>query len=168
MYTLHCTQKLLARIKEPTTAAVPTATTALGNWYATALLWKPQVALFVNESSRLPLFMPLAPAKTLAARFPLHLEALLIAHGAPAGFAAHEVAAMTEVTVAKTASRSIVGTMNDFTWLAGSAEGTTDLDELRYLSKRLANRPIGPMGHKYPIDVLDEVVERWKACNDTE
>jgi hypothetical protein len=168
MYTLHCTQKLLARIKQPTAAAVPTATTAFGNRYATALLCKPQIALFVNETTRLPLFMPLAPANTLAARFPLLLEELLILHGVPPGFAAHEVAAMAEVTVAKTASRSIVGTMNDFTWLAGSDAGTAVLGELLYLSKHLAKTPIGPMGHKYPIDVLDEVVERWKACNDTE
>ncbi|HEU4372562.1 MAG TPA: hypothetical protein VFS02_03680 [Telluria sp.] len=69
MFPLHCTQKLLVRIKQPTAVSLPMATTALGNSYVTALMWKPQVALFVNESTRLPLFMPLARLKTLAARF---------------------------------------------------------------------------------------------------
>ncbi len=57
MYTLHCTQKLLERIKRPVLADPPPATTILGNWYATALMWKPQVILLVNERTRLPLFM---------------------------------------------------------------------------------------------------------------
>lgn len=166
MYPLHCTQKLLARIKQPTGAPLPTATTALGNWYATALIWKPQVALFVNESTRLPLLMPLAPAKTLAARFPLHLAELLMLHGVHPDFVAREIAAMAEVTVATTASRSILGSMNDFTWLAESNDGIFDVAELPSISKRLAKTPIGPMGHKRPADVLEEVVERWAGCTD--
>jgi hypothetical protein len=39
----------------------------LGSWYATVLLWKPQVALLVNEKTLLPVLMPLAPAKDLLA-----------------------------------------------------------------------------------------------------
>jgi hypothetical protein len=35
----------------------------LGQWYATAVFWKPQVALFVNESTLLPVLMPLAPQR---------------------------------------------------------------------------------------------------------
>jgi hypothetical protein len=31
----------------------------LGSWYATVLLWKPQVALLVNEKTLLPVLMPL-------------------------------------------------------------------------------------------------------------
>ena len=54
MFTLHCTQKLLARIKRPVAPAPPLPTTTLGNWYATALLWKPQTALLVNERTLLP------------------------------------------------------------------------------------------------------------------
>ena len=44
------------------------STTLLGEWYATALLWKPQVALLVNETTLLPALMPLAPAATLSTR----------------------------------------------------------------------------------------------------
>lgn len=58
-------------------------TTALGNWYATSLFWKPQVALLVNEPTLFPVFMPLAPAATLMARFPDTLRQVLEAHGAP-------------------------------------------------------------------------------------
>lgn len=68
-FTIHATKTLLDRVKEP--LGDPVAPVAeLGNLYATALFWKPQVALLVNERTLLPVFMPLAPATTLAVRFP--------------------------------------------------------------------------------------------------
>ncbi len=54
MYSLHCTKKLLDRIKPSIATSPPPTTTALGNWYAMALFWKPQLALFVNERTLLP------------------------------------------------------------------------------------------------------------------
>ena len=82
MYTLHCTKKLLERIKPATIeAGGALGTTSLGNWYATALFWKPQVALLVNEKTLLPVLMPLAPATDLATRFPEQLASVLAAHG---------------------------------------------------------------------------------------
>ena len=54
MYTLHCTKKLLDRVKVPAMSAAQPPTTVLGNWYATALFWKPQIALLVNERTLLP------------------------------------------------------------------------------------------------------------------
>jgi hypothetical protein len=48
-------------------------TTALGNWYATVVFWKPQGALFVNERTLTPIVVPLAPAISVTDRFPAHL-----------------------------------------------------------------------------------------------
>jgi hypothetical protein len=117
MYTLHCTKKLLDRCKSAVAASSSPATTLLGNWCATALFWKPQVALLVNERTLLPVLMPLAPASTLAARFPHALATILVRHGANQAFIANEVAATSEVPMAMTSSRSVVGTMNDFSFL---------------------------------------------------
>ena len=72
-FTIHATKKLLDRVKQPVVDPLDAAT-ELGNWYATALFWKPQVALLVNERTLLPVFMPLAPATTLAQRFPDELR----------------------------------------------------------------------------------------------
>jgi hypothetical protein len=58
------------RAGRPPAAADERSTTAMGSWYATVLFWKPQVALFVNETTLLPLLMPFAPAVTVLARFP--------------------------------------------------------------------------------------------------
>src|SRR5689334_9642734 len=88
MYTLHCTKKLLDRVGLPAASSFGPPTTVLGNWYATALFWKPQVALLVNERTLLPLLMPLAPASTIIARFPYELAAILALHGAGGAFIA--------------------------------------------------------------------------------
>ena len=113
-YTIHCTKKLLDRVKPSVSAAPPEPTTYLGNWYATALFWKPQVALLVNERTLLPVLMPLAPAAELAQRFPEHLAPVLFAHSAPHALIEHELNAMLDFQYAKTTNRSLVGMLNQY------------------------------------------------------
>lgn len=50
VYTIHATKKLRDRVTAPLLEP-ETPSTSLGNWYAPALFWKPQVALFVNETT---------------------------------------------------------------------------------------------------------------------
>jgi hypothetical protein len=65
---IHGTRKFLERVKAPGEQQKP-STTGLGDWYATVLSWRPQVALFVNETTLLPVLVPLAPAAGVVARF---------------------------------------------------------------------------------------------------
>ena len=67
---------------------VGSSTTTLGNWYATVLPWKPQIAMLVNERTLVPVLMPLAPAANLAERFPGALADILAAHGIPDSYVA--------------------------------------------------------------------------------
>ncbi|NKZ03268.1 hypothetical protein HGB48_05820 [Actinomadura latina] len=143
MFTVHATKKLLDRVGRPGPAAE--STTLLGPWYATALFWKPQVALFVNERTLLPLLMPLAPASTLLDRFPTHLADVLTAHGTPAEIIDRELAQMGESCLAKTANRSVVGVMNEFTYLADVHRSRTSAPDLLDFSLRLATTPCGPL-----------------------
>ncbi len=81
--TVRATRKLLDRLG-PATTDLEQATTVLGEWYGTALPWRPrQVALMMSDPTLLPVLVPLAPAATLLARFPTHLAAVLTAHGVP-------------------------------------------------------------------------------------
>jgi hypothetical protein len=158
MYTLHCTKKLLDRFKSAVAASSSPPTTSLGNWYATALFWKPQVALLVNERTLLPVLMPLAPASTLAARFPHALATILVRHGANQAFIANEVAAMSEVSMAKTSNRSVVGTMNEFAFLAEAYREHMDTLDLVALSMRLADTPCGAIKHDSPTRLVRELI----------
>jgi hypothetical protein len=117
------------------------STTRLGDWYVDVLFWKPQVALFVSETTLLPVLVPFAPAATLLDRFPVALLACLQAHEVPRRFTDPELAAMQHRRLAKTASHSVLGVMNEFRFLGGiyfHEDGETDL---LALSLRLAETP---------------------------
>jgi hypothetical protein len=160
MFTIHATKKLRDRVKPPLVDAVEEPTTGLGNWYATALFWKPQVALFVNEATLLPVLVPLAPAKNLAERFPSHLEAVLNALGTDPRFVAAEVAATVGANWAKTANRSVVGIMNEFTFLAEADQAQPDRRDLVPLAVWLAGTPCSPLykSHSFPDRELAALV----------
>ena len=64
------TRRLLDRLGGPTATTDDTSTTVLGDWYATLLRRRSPVALFVNETTLLPVLTRLAPAHTLLRRSP--------------------------------------------------------------------------------------------------
>ena len=65
MFVVHGTQRFLERVGRPVPVPLD-GTTLLGPWYATMARWRPQTALFVNEATLLPVFLPLAPARSVA------------------------------------------------------------------------------------------------------
>ncbi len=165
MFHLHCTKKLLDRIK-PDIVTLGRSDTALGSWYATVLFWKPQVALLVSERALLPVLMPLAPVATLARRFPEQLALILKEHGVPSEFSAQEVWRMDQVRYAKTANRSVLGILNEFVkqakfWLAAYAYERGDNDDLLAISAKLAETPCSPLykGPVSPDKALHELVK---------
>ena len=165
MFHVHCTKKLLDRIKLEI-AEPGQSDTALGNWYATVLFWKPQVALLVSECTLLPVLMPLAPAATLARRFPAQLALVLKEHGVSSEFIAQEVWRMDKVQYAKTANRSVVGILNEFVrqaefWLAAYVYERGDDDDLLAISAKLAETPCSPLytGPISPDKALHELVK---------
>lgn len=160
MYSIHATKKLRDRVKAPIADPIEAPSTALGNWYATALFWKPQVALFVNEATLVPVLLPLAPARSLADRFPAQLEAVLNALGADPRFVAAEIGATTDARWAKTANRSIVGMMNEFSFLAEADRAHERSEDLVSMSVRLAGTPCSPLykRHTFPDRELAALV----------
>ena len=172
MFYMHCTKKLLDRIK-PEISPSGQSDTSLGNWYATALFWKPQVALLVSERTLLPVLIPLAPATTLARRFPAQLALVLKEHGVAADFIAQEVWRMSRVHYAKTANRSAVGILNEFLrqaefWLAAYGYERGDDDDLLAISAKLAETPCSPL-YKGPISpdkALHELVNSGRGVGE--
>jgi hypothetical protein len=145
VFVVHATKKLLTRVGSPGQDAASRSSTALGDWYATALFWSPQVALFVNEPTLLPVLMPLAPAATLTERFPKALAGVLAAHGVSPVFIDDEVARMDDCQLATTQNRSLVGIMNEFTRLAETYRASPADPDLIPLALRLARTPCGPL-----------------------
>ncbi len=162
MFTVRGTKKFLDRVGRPTVDPPP-STTVLGDWYANVLFWRPQVALFVNATTFVPVLMPLAPASGSIARFPGAMAELLGALGVDPRFVESEVAAMKSVVLAKTASRQVLGVMNEFTLMAEHtiSSGRSDPADLVQLSVWLANTIVGPISKNdgyTPLGVLQRVV----------
>jgi hypothetical protein len=124
-------------------------TTLLGPWYATMARWRPQTALFVNEATLLPVFLPLAPARSVLCRFPDALTEVLHRHDVPADWIEQEVAEMSACVTAKTANRSVVGIMNEFLFLAGVHRAEGDDVDLLTLSLELAGTPCSPLYRRH-------------------
>ena len=62
--TVRGMKKFLDRVGRPM-ADPPPSSIMLGDWYANVLLWWPEVALFVNATTFVPVLMPLAPLGAL-------------------------------------------------------------------------------------------------------
>ena len=163
MFTVHATKKLLDRVKQPVVEPLVEATTALGNWYATAISWKPQVALLVNEQTLLPVLVPLAPATNLLGRFPEALLQVLLAHEVDRAFVAAEMAETQDAAYAKTASRTVTGIMSEFTFLGGHMKEDFGPGNLLGLALKLSKTPCGPLykRHVSPDRELRHFVEGW-------
>ncbi|HET8617695.1 MAG TPA: plasmid pRiA4b ORF-3 family protein [Acidimicrobiales bacterium] len=146
MLVVRGTKKLRDRVKGAP-AGGDVSTTALGDWFATALFWRPQAALLVNQRTLLPAFVELAPAATLLDRVPAAIDAVLRRHGVDDAFLAAERDAMSEVRIAPTNDRSVVGVMNEFAF-HGELLRKDGLQDLEALSLRLAGRPLGPLHHR--------------------
>ena len=146
MFTVRGTKKFLDRVGRPVVEP-PASTTVLGDWYANVLFWRPQVALFVNATTFLPVLMPLAPAAGVLARFPGAMAEVIHGLGIDPRFVAAEQESMCDVTLAKTASRQVLGVMNEFAFMAEHSISTGQCDQfdLLDLSVWLANTIVGPL-----------------------
>jgi len=160
MLIIHGTQRFRDRVTAEPAAERDTSTTILGPWYATVLRWRPAVALFVNASTLLPVFIAFAPTRTLLDRFPVAVAEVLGAHGVPSSVIATETTAMSTCRLAATANRSVVGTMNDFSFLADHHRGEF-ANDLVGLSVQLAETPCSPLYERHisPDRELAAVIE---------
>jgi hypothetical protein len=147
MSVIRGTKKVLDRLPVIDRAGeAERSTSRLGDWYVNVLFWKPQAALFVSETTLLPVLIPFAPAATLLDRFPDALLAHLQAQEAPRAFPEAELAEMAQRRLAKTASRSILGVMNEFRFLADAYHHDDDAEiDLLTLSMRLSETPCSPL-----------------------
>ncbi len=161
MLVVHATKKLRERVGTPTVEHTTRSTTVLGSWYATALFWRPQVALLVNERTLLPLLMPLAPAATLLKRLPSWIDATLAAHGVARTFIDAELAHAADIGLAKTNNRSVLGVMNEFVHLSDwQKEAVRSHDDLIAVALDLSEVPTSPLykGHVSPDRELAALV----------
>lgn len=154
MVVLRCTQKLLARLRQPADAAAQ-STTRLGDWYGNILrVGRRQQLLFISEHSRLALVLPITDGRRLREVFPSAVAQLLRGVGISEDDIATEQAQMVEMAFGRTRSRSLLGTLNDFAFMAqdGVWYGR-DPQSPDELMRFLAGTPILPLDGASPIEL---------------
>jgi hypothetical protein len=153
MLVLRCTQKLLARLKQAENLPAVESTTRLGDWYGNILrLGRRQHLLFISERSRLPVAIPIREGKRLAEVFPDAVCNVLDLVGVRAADIADERSRMSEIAFGRTRSRSLLGTLNDFAFVAqvGNAR-RPEPETTEELMRFLAQTPILPLDGASPV-----------------
>ena len=158
MLTLRCTKKLLKRLRAKPEETPAPSDALLGDWYANPISLPfrgKSVVLFVNEPTLLAVLVPGRGSKNTIPVFQERAARLLERIGLPEACVRHEAEAYADVQLLPTASRSVLGSMNDLSgalqWFAED-NGTADLDwdeiELNF-SERIHE----PTDYEHPRDV---------------
>src|SRR5258705_11890320 len=123
MVLLRCTQKLLVRLKQVGDLPPVESSTRLGDWYANILqVGRRQHLLLISERSRLPVVIPIRELKRLGTVFPDAVCERLSLVGIAARDIADEGMRMLELAFGRTRNRSLLGTLNDFAFMAQSVD----------------------------------------------
>jgi hypothetical protein len=108
-----------------------------------------QHLLLISERSRLPVVIPIREAKRLAVVFPIAVCDVLAAVGIGAKDIADERSKMSEVSFGRTNNRSLLGTLNDFAFMAQRGNANlTEPESPEELMRFLAQTPILPLGDR--------------------
>lgn len=150
MLIVRCTAKLLDRLKVQHLGSPVPSSTALGDWYATILPLRPaHLVLLVNETTRLPVVLPARELPTLARRIPEAIANVLRDLEIDPEAIGRERQAMAEIAFDKTASRSVLGTMNEHVFHLGLTRDEQPTVTEHALSMDLGRMLVTIPGHGY-------------------
>jgi hypothetical protein len=160
MVVLRCTQQLLLRLKQFGDEPGVRSTTLLGDWYGNLIrMGNRHVLLFISEQSRLPVMIPVRQANRLRSSFADAVGQMLAAVGVPAEAIERERSEMSEIAFGRTQSRSLLGSLNDFSLMARMHFITSRNHPLERIARDLAETPlILPFGGAHPSAVTRKVL----------
>lgn len=171
MFRLRCTRKLLQRIKDEPFEGTVLTTTALGDWYANVIpMPYGELLLFVNERSLLTVAIPGEDVRFILPQLRQRVDNLLKRFNVPNRLVIAEIRNMGNVLITKTASRSVLGSMND---VAFNYQAMVEYDETGRIQKlgelelKLSSMPHKPLNYGFPIDIALKLLEDEYGQTDT-
>jgi len=152
--TIRCTRKLLERLNVEISPSLSSPTNRLGDWYAKLLFTRrARLIICISERSLLPVFVKATDPSSFIPRFQEAVRSVLGLIGAASSSLDNEAREMAQVTIGTTASRRVLGSLNDLASLARfTIEGHPAID-LATLAIELANTPCGPLKYETPKSV---------------
>ena len=159
---LRCTQKLLNTLGiQKALIQSEGQSVILGDWYANLLIISRQTALLFTNEPTLYSFAVLGVKKaalpTITTLFVESLKLNLAHEDIPAYVVDRLVADYRNLSLAGTANRSVLGSMNDLANLLEHYVRDTEMaSDVRQINRELNRTPHKPLGWKSAIDVLHE------------
>lgn len=165
MVVLRCTRKLLVRLKRTEIQVDVPSTTRLGDWYGNILrIERRQHLIFISERSRLPIVIPIREAKRLELIFPDAVCGVLATVGIADECIAEERSRMADIAFGPTMNRSLLGTLNDYAFMAQQGNANRAEPECpEELMRFLAQTPILPLDGASPIALTRAIFESRSA-----
>jgi hypothetical protein len=164
MVVLRCTARLLRHVPLPVEDSPDGSTSALADWYANALfVGTSRLVLCVAERSLLSVIVPLREGRSLPERWAAAVGDRLRRLDVPPAAVAAELEMMHPIHVARTASRSVLGSMNDFAFHCRWYITERGVSDLRDLEDMLSETPCAPLRYQYPREVAARLLETASA-----
>lgn len=162
MLTVRCTRKLLERLRVEARSDPTRPTNRLGDWYANLVPTKRgTLVICVSERSLLPVFVaaPGDPGSfTLA--FQEAVRSVLREIGAAPELVESEARETKQIAIGTTASRRVLGSLNDLAFLARLTIADHPPIDLVTLAVELAEAPCSPLDYESPKSVSLALLRR--------
>jgi hypothetical protein len=156
MFVVRATAKLLKKLKSDAEENPLNSTGVLGDWYCNvAIIQKQHLIICVSQKTLLPIILPAKDPAHFPNRLRSELGEVLAKIGVSKEKIDVELAEMEEVVIAKTASRQILGSMNDFLHILDVM-----LDHgapMSQMTWHLGDTPCSPIGMSSPLEETAKV-----------
>ena len=167
MVNLRCTRRLLRHLKVHPVEHTNHASARLGDWYANLIYTEAgDLILFVNERSLLSVAIPVWEADNVVEVFRLRVANLLAMIGIPHRTIVEEIGHLEDVEFARTANRSVLGSMNDIAlqYQLTAEEHTHDRPlSLSDAESEVSSMPCRPLGYNTPREVAMRFLQDAKG-----
>ena len=159
MFSFRCTKVLTKKLGLTVDANPPPPATRLGDWYGNVLnLGHQRLMIFISDRSLLPVLMPLRERHQMLQNFKKRLAFLLVRLDIDAHLISAELDNMQKSFIAPTASRSVLGSLNDFVNLTKHRYYYHEYFDLRDTELWLAQVPCGPLDYQSPDRVASALL----------
>ncbi len=155
MIIIRPTASLATRMKEKLESTDVASTTRMGDWYANDIvLNRKQFILCASSTSRLAVVLDAAPYATLPDRLPDAVSEILRAVGVEESQIQEERVQMNEFKLAKTANKSILGSLKEYKFQLEVAAhlGRLNFSDLLEISLSLSKMISLVIPNGYPKD----------------
>jgi hypothetical protein len=149
--TFRFTRKLLKYLHADVLSAEVPPTTVLGDWYANLLFTRHRrLVICVSERSLLPVFIEAKGRYTFAERFREAVRSVMEGIGVAGNLIEGELNEMSQIRIAATLSRKVLGSLNELNFLARDSLDRRPQIDLIVLTAEIAETPCSLLEYQSP------------------